>query len=418
MNKKLIIVLYILSILYPQDSKKSIHQNESISFKRNTSFLKTNKVNVKTGLDILLDRKNYFIDSKNIALVTNKTGVDKKGIPNYKRFLNLDNVHLKVIFTPEHGLFGEAENGEKIEYKEGVSGNELPKIISLYGAVRKPSDEMLSNIDLIIYDIQDIGSRFYTYISTLGLVMEAAAKLEIPLLILDRPNPIRNDILEGPTLDLKYQSFIGYYPIPIRYGKTVGGLTRAIIKNKWISPLPKIDIIDTEGWTEDLWFDETDLNWINPSPNIQNLEAAILYPGMCLLEGTNISEGRGTSDPFKWFGAPWIDGLKISEALTKFNLPGVKFVPRRKTPISIPGKALNPKFMNEKCHGVEVWVTNRNKYNSVETGLLILFTINNMHPSKIKLNQKFINMLWGSEHLYNELKNNSTGTYFINNYVR
>ena len=418
MNKKLIIALYILGILYPQNNKKSIHQNESISFKKNINFLKTKKVNVQTGLDILLDRKNYFIDSKNIALVTNQTGVDKKGVPNYRRFLNLDNVHLKVIFTPEHGLFGEAENGEKIEYKEGVNSNELPKIISLYGAIRKPSDEMLSNIDLIIYDIQDIGSRFYTYISTLGLIMEAAAKLEIPLLVLDRPNPIRNDILEGPILDLKYKSFVGYYPIPIRYGKTIGGLTRAIIKNKWISPLPKIDIIDTEGWTEDLWFDETDLNWINPSPNIQGLEAAILYPGMCLLEGSNISEGRGTSDPFKWFGAPWVDGLKISEALTKYDLPGVKFVPRRKTPISIPGKALTPKFMNEKCHGVEVWITNRNKYRSIETGLLILFTINTMYPNKIKLNQKFINMLWGSEHLYNELKNNSTGTYFINNYVR
>ena len=376
-----------------------IHQSQSIYFKNKPEPL-TEKIKVLNGIDVLLKKKLHFIQSRKIALVTNHSGVDKNLVPNYKRLMEVEDVELKVIFSPEHGLFGESEAGEKINYTEL---KELPKVISLYGGTRKPSAEMLDGVNLIIYDIQDIGARFYTYISTLGLVMEAGAELGIPVLVLDRPNPIRGDIIEGPILDIKYQSFVGQYPIATRYGGTVGELAKKIIKNKWITSLPELEIIKMEGWQPNAWFDQTDLPWVAPSPNIPDLKTAIIYPGMCLFEGTNVSEGRGTPNPFKWIGAPWIDGKKLSQTLNNFKLPGVVFVPKSFIPVAIPGKSENPKFKNQKCHGIEVWVTDRDQYKSIDVGVLTLFSIYNMYPNDIKIRESGLNRLWGSSELYKKL---------------
>ena len=376
-----------------------IHQSQSIYFKNKPEPL-TEKIKVLNGIDVLLEKKLHFIQSRKIALVTNHSGVDKNLVPNYKRLMEVEDVELKVIFSPEHGLFGESEAGEKINYTEL---KELPKVISLYGGTRKPSAKMLDGVNLIIYDIQDIGARFYTYISTLGLVMEAGAELGIPVLILDRPNPIRGDIIEGPILDIKYQSFVGQYPIATRYGGTVGELAKKIIKNKWITSLPELEIIKMEGWQPNAWFDQTDLPWVAPSPNIPDLKTAIIYPGMCLFEATNVSEGRGTPNPFKWIGAPWIDGKKLSQTLNNFKLPGVVFVPKSFIPVAIPGKSENPKFKNQKCHGIEVWVTDRDQYKSIDVGVLTLFSIYNMYPNDIKIRESGLNRLWGSSELYKKL---------------
>jgi len=381
-----------------------IHQSQSIYFKNKSEPL-TEKIKVLNGIDVLLEKKLHFIQSRKIALVTNHSGIDKNSIPNYKRLMEVKDVELKVIFSPEHGLFGESEAGEKINYTEL---KELPKVISLYGGTRKPSAEMLDGVNLIIYDIQDIGARFYTYISTLGLVMEAGAELGIPVLVLDRPNPIRGDIIEGPTLDVKYRSFVGQYPIPTRYGGTVGGLAKKIVKNEWITSIPELEIIKMEGWQPNVWFDQTDLPWVAPSPNIPDLNTAIIYPGMCLFEGTNVSEGRGTPNPFKWIGSPWIDGKKLSQTLNNFKLPGVVFVPKSFTPIEIPGKSENPKFKDQKCHGIEVWVTNRDLYRSIDVGVLTLFSIYNMYPSKIRIRENSLNRLWGSNELYKKLNRGVT----------
>ena len=376
-----------------------IHQSQSIYFKNKPEPL-TEKIKVLNGIDVLLKKKLHFIQSRKIALVTNHSGVDKNLVPNYKRLMEVEDVELKVIFSPEHGLFGESEAGEKINYTEL---KELPKVISLYGGTRKPSAEMLDGVNLIIYDIQDIGARFYTYISTLGLVMEAGAELGIPVLVLDRPNPIRGDIIEGPILDIQYQSFVGQYPIATRYGGTVGELAKKIIKNKWITSLPELEIIKMEGWQPNAWFDQTDLPWVAPSPNIPDLKTAIIYPGMCLFEGTNVSEGRGTPNPFKWIGAPWIDGKKLSQTLNNFKLPGVVFVPKSFIPVEIPGKSENPKFKNQKCHGIEVWITDRDQYKSIDVGVLTLFSIYNMYPNDIKIRESGLNRLWGSSELYKKL---------------
>jgi len=401
------ILFLLVNILFAQ-TYKSTHQIQS-RYYNTIASPPVDKIPVRTGLDILLDSKIDLITGKMIALVTNQTGIDQNGNPNYKRLMSMDEIKLKVVFSPEHGLFGEADKA--ITYANQIE--DLPKVYSLYGSTRKPTKEMLDGIDIIIYDIQDIGARFYTYISTLGLVMEAAAELNIPIIVLDRPNPIRSDIVEGPILDLEYQSFIGKYPIPIRYGWTVGELAEKIIQEKWIHPIPELTIIPMEGWNASLWYDETTLPWVKPSPNIPNLETALIYPGMCLLEGTNISEGRGTDNPFKWFGAPWIDRKNLSQELNNLKLSGVVFVPKSFTPISILGVADKPKYENQLCHGIEIRIIDRNKFYSIKTGVSILKKINELYPDYLIIKEKRLNKLWGSDTLLKKLKEKTVSNNFF-----
>ena len=394
-------LFFLLTITFiSAQTRQSTHQIQSEYYKT-IMTPPVDRVTVLTGLDVLLEKKIDLITGKSIALVTNQTGIDRYGIPNYKRLLALDDVHLKVVFSPEHGLFGEAD--EEITYNKKIA--DIPRVISLYGSVRKPTSEMLQGVDLIIYDIQDIGARFYTYISTLGLVMEAAGALQLPVLVLDRPNPIRSDIVEGPLLDLNYQSFVGKYPIPIRYGWTIGELAQKIVEEQWIFPSPPLNIVPMEGWNASLWYDETTLPWVKPSPNIPDLGTALIYPGMCLLEGTNVSEGRGTEHPFKWFGAPWIDGKILSKELNKLHLPGVVFVPKSFTPVSIPGVADKPKYENQLCDGIEIRVITRNEYQSLKVGVSILKKLQELYPENIIFKENRLNRLWGSDTLLNELQN-------------
>ena len=394
---KLLLVLAITFL--SAQTRQSTHQVQAEYYKTITTP-PSDKVTVLTGLDVLLEKKIALITGKAIALVTNQTGIDRYGTPNYKRLLALDDINLKVIFSPEHGLFGEAD--EEITYDKKIA--DLPEVFSLYGTVRKPTPEMLQGVDLIIYDIQDIGARFYTYISTLGLVMEAAAELQIPVLVLDRPNPIRSDIVEGPLLNLNYQSFVGKYPIPIRYGWTVGELAQKIIAEQWIPAVPSLSVVSMEGWYASLWYDETNLPWVKPSPNIPDVGTALIYPGMCLLEGTNVSEGRGTEHPFKWFGAPWIDGKILSQELNKLHLPGVVFVPKSFTPISIPGVADKPKYEDQLCDGIEIRVITRNKYQSLNVGVSVLKKLQELYPENIVFKENRLNRLWGSDTLLKELQ--------------
>ena len=357
---------------------------------------------VRVGLDVLLDEKLSLIKGKSIGLVTNHTGIDGNGIPNYERFMAINDVDLKIIFSPEHGLFGEVAAGEKVKYDGQMKS--LPRVVSLYGKNRKPSIEQLTGLDIIIYDIQDIGARFYTYISTLGLVMESAADANIQMIVLDRPNPITGHGVEGPLLDLNNQSFVGYYPIPIRYGLTVGELAKMIAGEKWIKSNPELTIVSIKNWKRNQWLDQTNVEWVKPSPNIPDLETAIIYPGMCLMEATNVNEGRGTQKPFKQFGAPWVESNTLSKALNKLDLNGVIFKPTNYTPIKIPGMATNPKHQNIKCGGVEIFITDRNKFNSVITGLSILSTMAHLYPNNFKINESGMNRLWGKSNLSTQIK--------------
>ena len=359
---------------------------------------------VRTGLDVLLEDYPNILKNKTIGLVTNHTGITGNSKNNYKIFQESPNIFLKKIFAPEHGFFGEASAGAKINY-ENKNFKKI-EIISLYGKNRKPTSAMLKGIDLIIYDIQDIGTRFYTYISTLGMVIEAASENGIDVMVFDRPNPIGGEIFEGPILDTSFKSFIGYYPIPIRYGMTVGELTNMAVNENWISSKPnKITIVKMDGWKRSMFFDDTGLPWVAPSPNIPDLETAIIYPGMCLIEATNISEGRGTERPFKQIGAPWITEILI-EKLQNINLNGTKIDFTKFSPKSIPGKALNPKFENEICYGSSFKVTDKYKYKSLETGIYKLSIIKNLYKDKFQFNPSTLNKLYGNESLTNYL--NST----------
>ncbi len=381
--------LFLISFIWCQ----SIHELEMEKYKNQ----------VRTGLDILISEKLELIKGKNIGLVTNQTGVDRIGIPNYKILIKLDDVHLKAIFAPEHGFFGDISAGQKIDNQ---SVKDLPTIYSLYGKTRKPTPVMLEDLDLIIYDIQDVGTRFYTYISTLGLVMEAAGEAGIPVIVLDRPNPLGGEKIEGPVLNMKFKSFIGMYPIPIRYGLTVGELAKMIIGEEWISAIPNLTVIEMEGWERDMYFNETGLPWINPSPNIPDLETAFLYPGMALLEAIPIvSEGRGTEQPFKWIGAPWIDGEKLAEQMNNAKLPGIVFEPVSFVPASIKGKAISPKFMNEQCYGIKSTVTDYESFKPVYTGLNLIVALNAMYQGEkiggvIKADSQYLTKLFGDSMIY------------------
>ena len=323
-------------------------------------------------------------------------------------------VKLKIIFSPEHGLFGEAADGEKVNYNGQL--NTLPPVASLYGNSRKPKKEQLEGIDVIIYDIQDVGARFYTYISTLGQIMEVASQQGIPIMVLDRPNPITGIKIEGPILDLKNQSFVGYYPIPIRYGLTIGELAKMIIGEKWIDATPELIIVPMLGWQRGHWMDEINTNWVNPSPNIPDLETAIAYPGMCLFEATNINEGRGSKKPFKRFGAPWINKQKLSIELNNLNLAGVVFKPISYIPIDIKGVANNPKYENQVCNGIEIIITNRNDFNSVNTALSILSIISKEFPGSFEINKSRMKKLWGKENFLDSLQSNGVFDVSLDNF--
>ena len=360
-------------------------------------------IKVQTGLENLIANYNHKIAYKNIGIVTNHTGVNTEGTPIWELLGELPNVVVAAVFSPEHGLFGEAAAGEKVNYTE--SGKELPPLYSLYGPTRKPTKEMLKGIDLLLYDIQDIGARFYTYISTMGLIMESAAESGIPCLILDRPNPLTGKLITGPILDLEVSSFVGLYPIPSVYGLTPGELALMISDQSWIEAVPNIEVVTLTGWSRNMWYDQTGLPWVPPSPNIPNLETAIVYPGTVLIEATNVSEGRGTDHPFRWIGAPWIDSNELSDAMNIIGLPGVTFSPIEFTPHSIPGAAPNPKNNTQTCNGVEIILTNRDIFSPVIVGIQLLQTISLLYPQKLEIKEAGLNRLFGSDRLSKSLGN-------------
>jgi len=267
------------------------------------------------------------------------------------------------LFSPEHGLLGKLDIENITDSMDATTG---VKVFSLYGNTRIPSTEMLQGIDTLVFDIQDIGTRFYTYISTMGEAMQAAADHDIRFVVLDRPNPINGINVAGPVLDEGRQSFVGFHRLPVRHGMTVGEL--ALMFRTELQLDLDLQIIAIEGWKRADYFDVTGLKWVNPSPNIRNLTEAILYTGIGLLETTNISVGRGTDTPFELLGAPWIDGERLALALNRIDLPGINF-----TPVSFTPDA--SKFAGELCNGVTFTITDRSQFDSVRTGLEIALTL-------------------------------------------
>jgi uncharacterized protein YbbC (DUF1343 family) len=330
---------------------------------------------VVTGLEVLAGQNFALLSGKRVGVVTNHTGVDRNGTPVYRLIGDCPDVTLTAVFAPEHGLEGKIEG----EYESGGKLSGGLKVYSLYGKDRKPRPEWLEGLDVMVFDIQDIGARFYTYITTMALCMDAAADAGVEFVVLDRPNPVGGVAVEGPVLeDALRGDFIAYYPIPVRHGMTVGEL--AGLFNQEFGIGVKLTVVQMTGWTRTMYYDQTGLPWIDPSPNMRSLMAAILYPGLGIAEATNISVGRGTDIPFEIYGAPFIDGKKLADMLNSEAIPGVTFRDTTFTPVShvFPGKA---------CGGVRAVVTGRTAFNSVTAGMHLLAALETLYPAEFKLDR-------------------------------
>ncbi|MFH1196520.1 MAG: DUF1343 domain-containing protein [bacterium] len=353
-----------------------------------------NQLPVYCGADVLISNNLDQISGKRIGLVVNQTSVLRNGKLLIDTLLQIPGVKIKALFSPEHGINGDSEAGEIINGKYFYSG--IP-VFSLHGNVKKPTKKMLRGIDIILFDLQDVGARFYTYISTLYHVTESAAELKIPIIILDRPNPIGGLNVSGPMLQSENKSFIGIAEIPLIYGMTAGELAMMFNEMIFFKKNIKADlsIIKMQNWKREYFFDDCNLTWIKPSPNITTPETAIIFPGTALIEGTNISEGRGTNMPFLTIGAPFINDAEFALTLNSKNIPGVKFSPCEFSPKSIPGTAVTPKFEGQKCYGVSIKITDKKIFRPVECGIEILCTLHSFYPGEFQINSSLFDLLTG-----------------------
>jgi uncharacterized protein YbbC (DUF1343 family) len=331
---------------------------------------------IELGLNVLLTEKSDWIRGKSIGLITNHTGVDATLRSNYRLFSEVPACRLSAIFSPEHGFWGAVQDGIAVNSLD-VSDENLSQphlasvpVYSLYGQSIRPTVSQLEGIDLLVYDMQDVGARYYTYISTLLHAMEAASDHGIKFVVADRPNPITCNAVEGPILARGCESFVGIHTVPIRYGLTIGELA-TLLKAERV-PACRLKVAWMHGYERRMWYDDTGLQWVPPSPNMPTLTTAILYPGLCLFEGTNMSEGRGTTKPFEYIGAPWCNGEKWAEVLNALRLPGVLFRPVAFTPAPA---AENTKHAKQTCGGVAIHITDRERFLPVETVIHMLSTL-------------------------------------------
>ncbi|MGE5579126.1 MAG: exo-beta-N-acetylmuramidase NamZ domain-containing protein [Bacillota bacterium] len=323
---------------------------------------------VRTGLDVLLRRGLY--KDKVVGLITNHTGCGTDLRQNVDLMLE-EGYRIGALFSPEHGLYGEYQDGETIgnarDPKTGIP------VFSLYGADMTPSTESLRGLDALLFDIQDIGARHYTYPATMINSMEAAARSAVSFVVLDRPNPIGGVGVEGNVAAPDRLSFVCPAPTAVRHGLTIGEL--ALLAAEW-KGLPTPSVVRMEGWERDTWFDETGLPWVPPSPNAPTLSMAALYPGTCFVEGVNLSEARGTALPFEMAGAPWLDGDKLAEVMRRQNLPGVLWRPVRFRPSA-------GKWLDQSCGGVQAHIMDRSALRPVELGVRLLFAVRDLHPNML-----------------------------------
>jgi len=353
---------------------------------------------VKSGLDNISEHVRLF-KGKHLGIIANQTAINGRGQSIVAVFKGMPDVTIAALFGPEHGFKGQSDAGAKVGDSSDPRTN-VP-VYSLYGAHRKPTPAMLKNVDMLVFDIQDIVSRYYTYISTMALAMEAAAEKGIPFVVLDRPNPIDGIDVQGTVLDTAFRSFVGMFPIPVRHGMTSGELATMINNEGWLAHgiRAELIVIKMKNWQRKEWFNETGLPFIKPSPNMPDIQTAALYSGLCLIEGTNVSEGRGTVLPFKMFGSHWINGDSLTDALNNLSLPGLVFVDTTFTPVSIPGMSLNPKLKNVSCSGCRVFISNQSALRPFYSGLKIIAQIYKMYPDNLKFKKGHFDRLAGSDQL-------------------
>ena len=325
---------------------------------------------LKLGIERLSEYRTIFA-GKRVGLITNQTGIDAEGTPS--AVLLSRSAQLTALFSPEHGIQGNEREGASIGHSADPRTG-LP-VYSLYGNTKRPTPEMLKDIDILCFDIQDVGARFYTYISTMAYAMEECARHKKQFVVFDRPNPIGGAV-EGNMLELEYRSFTGYFPIVQRHGMTVGEL--ALLFNTEYGVHCDLTVIPMEGWNRETYFDELPLLWVPPSPNIPSPQTALVYAGVCLFEGTNLSVGRGTTMPFQYLGAPYIDAYRLADQLNRLGMAGVRFLPAFFTPsLSL--------YAGQLCGGVQIAVADRRSFAPVKTAVALFYELKRLYPNKFTI---------------------------------
>jgi len=338
---------------------------------------------VQTGLDVLASQKFVSLRGKHIALITNHTGLDAQGRTTIELLAHAAGVQLVALFSPEHGLAGRRD--EKITSSKDPSTG-LP-VYSLYGDTLRPSEEMLQGIDTLVFDIQDAGVRFYSYTMTMGYCMEEAAKRKIAFFVLDRPNLLGGEIIEGPMLDADKTNFKAYFPLPVRYALTIGELAQFFNAENHIGA--DLHVITMRNWHRNYFFESTGIKWIPPSPNLRTIKGSVLYPGIEILQSAGVSVGRGTQTPFEEFGAPWMNGDEVAAALNARNLPGVRFAGQPFIPIA-------GLYSGHRCGGVSIKITDRFKVRSMRVGLEIAAILQKLYPKQFEIS-KMIELVGNSD---------------------
>lgn len=329
---------------------------------------------VQTGIDVLEAEKFAPLRGMRVGLITNHSGIDSAERRTLDIIYKSRNVKLAAIFSPEHGLY----SNDDYNLSSGIEQTTSLPVYNLYGDTKKPTEKMLNGLDALVFDIQDVGVRFFTYITTMGYAMEAAARKGIAFYVLDRPNPISGSFIQGPLMEKNLKSFVGYFPMPVRHGMTVGELAKMFKAENKINV--KLHIIKMRGYERTDWYDETGLPWVNPSPNLRTLTEAILYPGVALVEGSNVSVGRGTNTPFELLGAPWIHAKELAEYLNNRKIQGVRFMSVDFTPVS-------SRFKNEVCHGVQIILVDRQALDSTALGVEIAAALYKLFPGEFQIDK-------------------------------
>ena len=365
---------------------------------------------MKPGIEVLLEARLDLLRGRRVGLITNPTAVDARLRSTAELLRAHPEINLVALYGPEHGVRGDAQAGEYVPfYRDSHLG--LP-VFSLYGETQRPPADMLTRIDaymreydtrhdgktveprmlesieVMVFDLQDVGTRVYTYVATMAYAMQAAAEAGIPFVVLDRPNPITGAAMEGPILRFpEYSSFIGLYPVPLRHGMTAGELARLF--NARFLPRPaRLTVVPMDGWRRGDWFESTGLPWVLPSPNLPSVDAAVVYPGQVMLEGTNLSEGRGTTRPFELCGAPWLDGNVLARDLNSLDLPGVRFREAWFTPTF-------SKFAGQRCGGVQLHVRDREAFQPVLTTIALLAEVRRLAGDRLEFHGDYFDRVLG-----------------------
>jgi uncharacterized protein YbbC (DUF1343 family) len=350
---------------------------------------------VRPGIDVLLGDDFEALRGKRVGLITNHTGTNAAGESSIDLLHNAPGVRLVALFGPEHGIRGVVEAGEKVASgRDEATG--LP-IYSLYGETRKPTAAMLKDLDALVFDIQDIGTRYYTYVWTMALALQAAGEQGLEFVVLDRPNPLGGVGVQGNVLEPARASFVGLYPVPMRHGLTAGELARLL--NGEYGFGAKLTVVRAEGWRREAWFDQTGLPWTAPSPNMPSLESALHYPGTCLFEGTNLSVGRGTPQAFQQIGAPWLDNEEVARRLNARGLAGVRFVPVTFTP-DRPGDG---RFGGQVVRGIRLEATDRAAYDPAVAAIALLVEIQALHADRLTWAVSHFDRLAGTDRIRKEI---------------